>query len=97
MEYGLQLFSVRDAAEKNFEEALCRVAEIGYKTVEPAGFFGHSGKEVAKMLEKYGLGMPSTHTGLREMSEHFDEVIENHKALGCNQIIFSTSKFIFKL
>ena len=42
MEYGLQLFSVRDLAEKNLDEALRQVSALGYKFVEFAGFFGHS-------------------------------------------------------
>ena len=40
MEYGLQLYSVRDAMEKDVKGTLKRVAEIGYKQVEFAGFFG---------------------------------------------------------
>lgn len=93
MKYGLQLFSVRDAAEQNFDEMLRCVAELGYDTVEPAGFFGNSGKEVAKMLQKYGLGICATHTGLRELTTDFEGVIETHRALGCDKIIFSSSKF----
>ena len=42
MEYGLQLFSVRDVTERDMEGALCQVAEMGYRSVEFAGFFGHS-------------------------------------------------------
>lgn len=42
MKYGLQLYSVRDAAEKDYEMTLREVAAMGYEYVEPAGFFGHS-------------------------------------------------------
>ena len=38
MEYGLQLFSVRDVTERDMEGALRQVAEIGYRSVEFAGF-----------------------------------------------------------
>ena len=34
MEYGIQMFSVRDVAEKDLREALRRVAELGYRYVE---------------------------------------------------------------
>ena len=40
MKYGLQLYSVRDAAEKDYEMTLREVAAMGYEYVEPAGFFG---------------------------------------------------------
>ena len=64
MNYGLQLYSVRDVAEQNYEEALKQVAEIGYKMVETAGLFGNAPEDVAKMLEKYGLTACSTQSKL---------------------------------
>ena len=54
MNYGLQLYSVRDLAKENYEEALKQVAAMGYKMVEPAGFFGLPASEVAAMLQKSG-------------------------------------------
>lgn len=93
MEYGLQLFSLRDVAEHHFEEALCVASSLGFTSVEPAGFFGNTPKDVVAMLQKYDLSVPTTHTGLRELTENFDGVIEMHRAIGCNKLIFSTSKF----
>ena len=63
MEYGLQMYSVRDITDKDLDGALKKVAEIGYKFVEFAGFFGHSAQEVKDMLDKYGLRVSGTHTG----------------------------------
>ena len=93
MRYGLQLFSVRDVAEQNFEEALRVASALGFVSVEPAGFYGSSPEQVFSWLQKYNLEVWSTHTGLREMTENFDGVITMHKAIGCNKLIFSTSKF----
>ena len=87
MEYGLQLFSVRDLAEKNLDEALRQVSALGYKFVEFAGFFGHSAEEVRGMLEKYGLRVSGTHTGWQEIAEHFEETVAYHKAIGNTNII----------
>lgn len=39
MDYGIQLYSVRDLAEKDLSAAVKRVAELGYSSVEFAGFF----------------------------------------------------------
>ena len=44
--YGLQLYSVRDAMEADFENALKQVAEMGYTYVEFAGFFGKPIEEI---------------------------------------------------
>ena len=87
MEYGLQLFSVRDLAEKNLDEALRQVSALGYKFVEFAGFFGHSAEEVRGMLEKYGLRVSGTHTGWQEIAEYFEETVAYHKAIGNTNII----------
>lgn len=41
MEYGIQMYSVRDVAQEDFQKALQTVAELGYRYVEFAGFFNH--------------------------------------------------------
>jgi hypothetical protein len=38
---GLQLYTVRAALEADFDGTLARVAAIGYREVEFAGYFGH--------------------------------------------------------
>ena len=40
MNYGLQLYSVRDLTKESLEEAIEKVAKFGYKNVEFAGFMG---------------------------------------------------------
>ena len=87
MKYGLQLYSVRDAAEIDYKDTLRRVAEMGYQMVEPAGFFGHSANEVAAWLKEYGLTACSTHTSFKLLKEDLDGQIAYHKAIGCKDII----------
>ena len=81
--YGLQLYSVRDAMEVDFEGTLKKVAEMGYSYVEFAGFFDHTAEEVKALLDKYGLTVVSTHShinGLRP--ETIEETIAYHKTIG---------------
>ena len=61
-EIGVQLYSLRDMAKDDFPGVLKFVAEVGYKAVEPAGFFGHEPKEVKKMIDDLGLKMYTTHS-----------------------------------
>ena len=62
---GLELFTVRDAMQTDFEGVLAKIASFGYKEVEPAsGYNNMSPKEFRAMLDRYGLSMPSTHSGL---------------------------------
>ena len=87
MEYGIQMYSVRDLTKDNLDEALRQVAALGYRMVEFAGFFGHSAQEVKAMLDKYGLRVSGTHTGWQEVAEHFDETVAFHKIIGNTNII----------
>lgn len=91
--YGIQLYSLRDITEKDFEGALKKVSEMGYKMVESAGFFGHSAEQVKAMLDKYGLTICSTHTGINLLDEDFDAIIDYHKALGCKSLIIPWAPF----
>ncbi|HLK70167.1 MAG TPA: sugar phosphate isomerase/epimerase [Bryobacteraceae bacterium] len=62
---GLELFTVRDAMQTDFEGVLAKLASFGYKEVEPAsGYNNMEPKEFRAMLDRYGLSMPSTHSGL---------------------------------
>ena len=88
MEYGLQLYSVRDITGEDLEGALAKVAALGYRFVEFAGFFGHSADKVKAMLDTYGLTVSGTHTGWQELtSERIDETIAYHKTIGNKNII----------
>lgn len=87
MNYGLQMYSVRDVTEKDLDGALRAVSEIGYQSVEFAGFFGHPAKEVKKMLGRYGLKVSGTHTGWTEIAEHFEDTVAFHKEIGNTNII----------
>ncbi len=88
MEYGIQMYSLRDAAEKDLGGALAAVAGMGYKFVEFAGFFGHSAQQVKSWLEQYGLQVSGTHTGWPELTEdNLAATIAYHKAIGNKRII----------
>ncbi len=93
MEYGIQMYSVRDLTEKNMDEALRQVSELGYKFVEFAGFFGIPAEEIKAMLDKYGLKVSGTHTGWKEIAEHFEETVAYHKAIGNKNIIIPGGDF----
>ena len=87
MDYGIQMYSVRDITGKDLLGALRKIASIGYKYVEFAGFFGHDAGEVKKCLDDLGLAVSGTHTGLGEIEKDIDGTIEFHKRLGNRNII----------
>ena len=79
---ALQLFTVRDACEKDFEGTLRQVADMGYAGVELAGTYGRSAEEAKQLLDELGLPCVGSHTGDRDL----DEVVAFHKALDCKYV-----------
>jgi sugar phosphate isomerase/epimerase len=64
---GLELYTVRDLTAKDYEGTVAKVAEIGYKEVEPAtDYAGMEPKFFRAMLDRYGLTAPSTHVPATE-------------------------------
>lgn len=82
MKYGIQLYSMRDLAQTDFEGAVKKASQIGYKMIEFAGFFGHSAEEVNKLLDENDIELFGTHTGLHELIQNYDETVAFHKAIG---------------
>jgi len=58
---GLQLYTVIEALERDFEGTLRAIANIGYKEVETMGSFGRNPLYVRSALDKCGLTSPSQH------------------------------------
>jgi sugar phosphate isomerase/epimerase len=87
MEYGLQMYSVRDITKDDLDGALGKVSRIGYRFVEFAGFFGHSAREVRDMLDRHGLAVSGSHTGWQEIAQRFEDTVAYHRAIGNANII----------
>ena len=49
-EYGLQLYSIRNAITENYHDALRQVAEMGYKMAELYGGMG-PGAQILRRLD----------------------------------------------
>jgi len=87
MKIGLQLYSIKEEAMENFEDALKITAEAGYDAVEFAGYFGNSPKDMKALLEKYNLTAVSSHVGINRFINDFDEEMEYALELGYNMIV----------
>jgi sugar phosphate isomerase/epimerase len=84
---GVQLYSVRDLMKADFDATLAKVAQIGYKEVEFAGYFGRSGQQVRAAVDKNGLTPVSTHVQYDELDDKFPSVIETSKVIGLKYIV----------
>jgi sugar phosphate isomerase/epimerase len=88
---GLQLYTVRAALEADFDTTLARVAAIGYREVEFAGYFGRSAQEVRASLRRTGLAAPSAHIPLEALGDGWEGVIENALAIGHRYLVVAAA------
>lgn len=83
---SVQLYSLREAAQKNFVSVLKKVARIGYKGVEPAGFWNLRPGEFKKIIADLGLELYSSHSPWAN-ERNLGEVMEIADILGLDKIV----------
>ena len=84
---GLQLYTVRDRMKDDFDGTIAKVAQVGYKEVEFAGYFGRTGEQVRAACDKNGLAAVATHVQYDELDDKFPAVVETSKTIGLEYIV----------
>ncbi len=86
-EFSIQLYSLRDAAAKDFPAVLRFVSKLGYTGVEFAGYGGLSAGEMKTLLDECGLKPVGTHVSIERLTEALDEELAYNKAIGTGAIV----------
>lgn len=86
---GIQLFTLWKQLEEDFEGTLKRISEIGYDSVEFAGYYDYKADELKKILDKYGLAAVSTHHIPKYLLDDCQKKLEFIKTLGVKYLTFS--------
>ena len=81
---ALQLYSVRDFAEKDMRGTLQKVKALGYDGVEFAGLYGYAPEDVKAMCEEIGLVPISAHVPIDDLLK--PGTIAAYKTIGCRFI-----------
>jgi sugar phosphate isomerase/epimerase len=84
---GVQLYTVRTALEKDFDGTLARVASLGYREVEFAGYFNHTPAQVKTALAAHGLTSPSAHIDYATLTTKLAETIDGAHTMGQQFIV----------
>ena len=85
---GLELYTIRDEMKSDFEGSLAKVAAIGYKEVEFAGYFGRTPQQVRAALDKNGLTSPACHVDYDLLAPvKWPDQIESAKVIGQDYIV----------
>ncbi|MDA8351589.1 MAG: sugar phosphate isomerase/epimerase [Firmicutes bacterium] len=87
VQIGLQLYTLREECARNLVETLSKVAELGYRGVEFAGFYGCSAVEVSRMLQEFNLHPIASHVSIDDLRQRLPEVLEFHREIGCDYIV----------
>jgi sugar phosphate isomerase/epimerase len=84
---GLQLYTVRSLMKLDFEGTIAKVAQIGYKEVEFAGYFDHPPQAVRAILQKNGLTSPSAHVDYAIVEKKWNETLDTAHAIGHSFVV----------
>lgn len=95
MGVGLQLYTIRDAMAADAMGSLKKVADMGYKFVELAGysdgkFYGMAPKEFQKVVEGLGMKIISSHTMVEAKGitmENAQKMADDHAMVGAKYCV----------
>ena len=88
MNYGIQMYSLRDAVAADYQKALQTVAAQGYKMAELFGGMLPDAKTIRLWADQAGLKISGTHTGAPALTEeNISQTIQDHHTLGCSLLI----------
>jgi sugar phosphate isomerase/epimerase len=66
---GVQLYTVRADLERDFDGTLARLAAIGFREVEFAGYFGRTPAQVRAAVARAGLTAPGSHVAFETLAD----------------------------
>jgi sugar phosphate isomerase/epimerase len=84
---GVQLYTVRAELRRDFDGTLARVAAIGYREVEFAGYMGRTPRQVREALDRYSLTAPATHLGIEAFERDWPATLEAAQAIGHRYLV----------
>lgn len=90
---GLQLYTVRDLLERDFEGTLDAVAQIGYTNMEFAGYYNRTPEQVRAILDRLKLVSTSAHIGTQLMRQDAAAQIRSAKVIGQEYVTIPSYPF----
>lgn len=85
---GLELYSVRNECKVDFPGTIEKVAKIGFRGVEFAGYWERSARDIRKMIDDNGLVTCGTHTPFAALQpDKLEATIEFNQVIGNKFVI----------
>jgi sugar phosphate isomerase/epimerase len=83
---SVQLYSLREASEDNFDAVLEALAQLGFKGVEPFNLFGKSPAAFKQQVNDLGMAVSSSHVPWINRSNSISHAAEVIAALGLKRV-----------
>lgn len=87
---GIQLWTVKDEAEKDLEGTLRKVYAAGFREIEFAGFYGKTAAEMGALVKGIGFTPVSMHAGANDIDKNGAQILADAKTLGLRHIVCSS-------
>jgi len=84
---GVQLYTVRRDLARDFEGTISRIAEIGYRELEFAGYHNKSPAEIRALLARLNLTAPSSHVPIEVLRSDTSAAIAAATQVGHRYLI----------
>jgi sugar phosphate isomerase/epimerase len=90
---GLQMYTVRDQLQADFGRTVEKIAKIGYKNLEFAGYYNRPPEEIRALLDRVGVVSRSAHVGAPLMRQDAGAQIRSAKTIGQEYITLPSYNF----
>jgi sugar phosphate isomerase/epimerase len=84
---GVQLYTVRDLLQDDFEGTIEKVAQLGYDELEFAGYYNRTPNQVSHLLKRLDLKAPATHMSIDLLRNSLNQMVETAVTIGHKYIV----------
>ena len=84
---AVQVYSVREEAERDFAGTMKKLGEMGYDGVELAGLYGKRAEEIRDSIKAAGLTAISAHVSYDELAGDLEKTLQDYETIGCRYIV----------
>ena len=90
---GIQMYTVRDQLQADFDGTVEKIAKIGYRNLEFAGYYNRTPEQVRALLDRLQIVSRSSHIGAQLMRQDAAAQIKAAKTIGQDYITLPSFNF----
>jgi len=84
---GVQLYTLRDEAQKDLENVFNKITIMGYEQVELHSLYGMTPGKIKLLLDKYRLDAYATHRSYKDIKDDVMGLMSDARILGLDYVI----------